>query len=153
MLITVMQFGGDVIWWRCDGEYAPVTFLVNCNDFFYCAADCEEVTEENLPIFKEIFEQCSAIDSADTRPITERHYASTYAPLLFTARIRKMFPMDYEYNRLSEELKILFYKAVKGEKLNEKTSVVHNFDFTPHFPGDSQPNSRSSWWNWWKQFR
>lgn len=35
----------DAIWWRTDGEYAPVTIFVNCSDLFWWAhADVEEVT-------------------------------------------------------------------------------------------------------------
>jgi|GEM_PF-2556044 len=34
----------DSIWWRTDDEYAPVTFMVNCNDLFYWAcSDCERL--------------------------------------------------------------------------------------------------------------
>ena len=38
------------VWWRCDGEYAPVTWFVNCNDLFYWgSADCEKFTAADLP--------------------------------------------------------------------------------------------------------
>ena len=41
----------EELWWRTDGEYAPVTFLVNCNDiFFWACSDCEEITRENVEI-------------------------------------------------------------------------------------------------------
>ena len=37
----------DAVWWRVDGSYAPVTFLVKCSDTFdWGCADCEPVNPE-----------------------------------------------------------------------------------------------------------
>ena len=99
----------DAVWWRCDGIYAPVTFLVNCNDFFYPAADCEEVTEENIPVLRQAFEDCAALDKANPTP---HEYAVFRAELLFVARVRGIRPRDDRYARLPATLKLLFDEAV-----------------------------------------
>jgi len=34
----------DELWWRTDGQYAPVTFFAMCSDFFdWATADCEPI--------------------------------------------------------------------------------------------------------------
>lgn len=68
----------DSVFWRCDGEYAPVTFMAICNDtFWWGTADCEKITEENIGVFEQSIE-----DSKD------------FAMELFVARVRKMRPMN-----------------------------------------------------------
>jgi hypothetical protein len=77
----------DAIWWRTGpiyggGEYArPATFLVNCNDFFYAAADAEEITPENVEELDKAFRDCKAAAGFE---------GLDYAPLLFCARVRRM---------------------------------------------------------------
>lgn len=83
----------DELWWRTDGEYAPITFFVNCSDMFYWAcAESEEVTPENVDLLVQSFGDCKA---------TDRH--SYYGGTLFAARSRKMRPQGYAYP-LSREL-------------------------------------------------
>lgn len=92
------------VWWRTDTEFAPITFMVNCNDFFYYAsADCEAVTEENLPVLEQAMKDCT-----DAKGNT-----SYEASLLFCARVRNMKPLrEYlaggshklEYSHLFENL-------------------------------------------------
>ena len=74
----------DELLWRCDGEYAPITFFINCNDMFYWGcADCETITKENLHIFKKAVED-----------LKECKGASKYdGPSLFCCRVRKMRPL------------------------------------------------------------
>lgn len=80
------------LWWRTDGEYAPVSFFVNCNDLFYLGtADAERITEDNI----EVFEQ--ACKDAEYEP-----------GLLFCCRVRKMRPQGAYYECLSEADKLLF---------------------------------------------
>jgi hypothetical protein len=77
--------GADSIWWRTDGEYAPVTFLVRCSDEFYWrTADCEALTPENVAAFEQAIVDCKVADSPG---------GEAYAPMLFCARVRKMRPM------------------------------------------------------------
>lgn len=84
--------------WRCDGEYAPITFFVNCNDLFYWAcADAEPITRENLPELRKAFADIYAIDRVLT----------AYAPSLFACRVRKMRPQPPAYPK-EERLKPLF---------------------------------------------
>lgn len=87
----------DMIWWRTDTEYAPVTFLVNCNDCFYWgSADAEEITSDNLAILEAAIADCKALSAA--------HYAGD----LFAARVRKMRPQGACYNHYPKELWPLF---------------------------------------------
>jgi hypothetical protein len=80
----------DMVWWRCDGTYAPITFLVHCSDLFWWAtADCEELTPDNFPILKQsiadVREACGILD------------CSEWGYLLFCARMRKMRPQQPAY--------------------------------------------------------
>ncbi len=53
----------DMLSWRCDGEYAPITFWIKCSDqFWWGTADAEDVTIERLPILKKAVEDCNEID-------------------------------------------------------------------------------------------
>jgi hypothetical protein len=83
----------DAVWWRCDGEYAPITFLVNCNDLFrWATADCEKLTSENLPILKQSI--------ADVYEASHDEYGDAeweWGYLLFCARIRKLRPQQPAY--------------------------------------------------------
>lgn len=79
--------GCDDVWWRTDGEYAPVTFLVNCNDvFFWGCADAEHVTRENVDELERAYADCRA---ASGHP--------TYGAALFCARLRKERPQGAAY--------------------------------------------------------
>ena len=49
----------DSLWWRTDGEFAPVTFLVKCSDeFYYACADLERLTPENIEAALEASSPC-----------------------------------------------------------------------------------------------
>ena len=86
--------------WRCDGEYAPITFMVLCSDTFaYACADAETVTPENLGILEQAY-----IDAAAASP---RH-GPIYATILFVARVRKMKPMPAVLQHLEPALVALF---------------------------------------------
>lgn len=91
-LLRVMQIlakdeNYEDIWWRCDGEHAPITVLVNCNDLFYWAcADAEKLTEENL----DIFEKAHADDPKN-------------GSLLFCCRVREMRPQKPFYDYLDKD--------------------------------------------------
>lgn len=87
--------GADSIWWRTDGDYAPITFLVGCNDeFSYATADCEDLTPANV----EAFEQAIADTIAATQVgIWGARGCSVFAPMLFCARTRKMRPLPGAY--------------------------------------------------------
>lgn len=77
----------DDLWWRTDAEYAPVTFLVNCNDLFcWGSADAEEVTSENVSVFEQAV--------ADVRAVTGDE---AYACELFAARVRRERPQGAAY--------------------------------------------------------
>lgn len=77
----------DMLWWRTDGEYAPITFFVNCNDLFWWAtSDAEDVTPENVHLLEESIKDVEAIDDC-----------SSWATSLFCCRSRKMRPQGAAY--------------------------------------------------------
>lgn len=100
----------ESVWWRTDEGYAPVTFIVNCNDFFSPSADAELITPENLPEFRKAFEDCAAVDAANPG---KSEFCVTRAELLFVARVRKAFPWRRKYDKLPETMKPLFDAVVQ----------------------------------------
>lgn len=81
----------DAVWWRTDREYAPVTFIVGCNDFFYWgSADGERLTADNVDVFEQAFSDCKALGHA------------CFGPLLFCARVRRMRPQGCCYPKERE---------------------------------------------------
>lgn len=87
------------LWWRTDGEYAPVTMIVNCNDlFFWACADAEAITPENIVEFEQAYE-----DAAKAYK-----HGECYAQLLFCCRVRKMRPQTPYYKHIPEQLHGLF---------------------------------------------
>ena len=78
----------ELLWWRTDGEYAPVTFFINCNDMFYWAtADCEKLTPKNIGELERAIADCRTVDDGHKGRV-----AIMSAPELFVARLRKMRP-------------------------------------------------------------
>lgn len=56
------EAGGD-LWWRVDGEYAPVTFFAICNDLFWWGtADLEAITPDNVGALERAMADCRSID-------------------------------------------------------------------------------------------
>lgn len=91
----------DSFWWRTDGEYAPVTIFVNCNDLFWWAtADSEQVTPDNLDVLEQAIKDCRAIDDCSSCGID-----------LFCCRLRKMRPQGACYKHIKKELWHLFDAA------------------------------------------
>lgn len=87
------------IWWRTDEEYAPVTFLLNCNDLFHWGcADCETLTPENLPRLRQALE-----DAKNACDLGEM-----WGDSLFVARERKMRPQTPVLKDVPKELLPLF---------------------------------------------
>ena len=82
------------VWWRVDGEYAPVTFIVNCNDlFFWACADAELITDENIAMFEQAYKDAS-----------EHECGECYAGLLFCCRERKMRPQGAYYESFPKSM-------------------------------------------------
>ena len=113
----------DSIGWRCDGEYAPITIWVNCNDTFaWGCADCEDLTIENLPAFEQAIKDCGAID-----PVC----GSLTGCDLFVARIRKQRPQGAAYPK-DKALWPLFDEC--GPEREVKLG-------NPYKPGDYHPET------------
>jgi hypothetical protein len=78
----------DDLWWRADGEYAPVTFFINCNDLFWWGTgDCERVTPENV----------GALEQAYADAAAAHRYGRSYGGNLFCCRVRGMRPQGCCY--------------------------------------------------------
>lgn len=89
VLKTVEFDNCDSIFWRTDGNFAPITFLAIVNDTFGTScADCEEITPENIGIFEQSFRDCRA--AAGTM-------GELWAPALFAARVRQRRPIRLAY--------------------------------------------------------
>jgi hypothetical protein len=85
----------DEVWWRTDGEYAPVTFLVNCNDLFYWGcADAEPVTKDNI----------DNLEGAYSDAVNASKDGEIYAHLLFCCRAREMRPQGAYYDHIPKEM-------------------------------------------------
>lgn len=79
----------DMLYWRTDGEYAPITFYIITNDLMYWGcADAEAVNAETLPILKQAISDCKAID-----PVL----GAIEGCNLFACRVRKMRPQGAAY--------------------------------------------------------
>lgn len=91
--IDVEELHG-LIWWRTDGEYAPITFWTNSNDLLaWGCADGEEINEETLPLLKQAVEDCKAID-----PVC----GAITGCELFACRMNKMRPQGAAYPKERE---------------------------------------------------
>lgn len=78
----------DSLTWNTHGQYAPVTFFINCSDtFYYASADAEEVTIANIHVLEQSVNDC----------VKHSIYAGFYAPMLFCARVRNMRPIRRMY--------------------------------------------------------
>lgn len=131
-LLTVLSLTADIsytdIWWRTDGNYAPVSIFINCNNVFdQGLGDCECITPENIHILEE--------SARDIRAITQ--CGDEYIPMLFCARVRRMRPRDEAYPE-NEALWPL---------LNACGPYVLYPDQIPAEPPPPCPNkSKLNWW-------
>jgi hypothetical protein len=89
VLDTVAKFEQHYdLYWRTDGEFAPIQFFVNCNDtFWWASADSEQVTPENIGDLERAYADAKAA----------AHCGECYGSMLFCARIRKMRPQGAAY--------------------------------------------------------
>ena len=92
--------GCDELWWRTDGEYAPITLLVNCNDLFaWACADCVRLTPDNVEVLEKA--------AADIRAVSkDGNYRE--AGILFCCRFRGYRPQRPYYKGIDKELWPLF---------------------------------------------
>ena len=90
----------DWLWWRCDGNYAPVTFFINCNDLFWWGtADCEPFTVADIPDMDKAIADVKAAGGLE----------GFYGPELWVCRKRGMRPQTPAYpKREDEHLRPLF---------------------------------------------
>jgi hypothetical protein len=87
------------VWWRTDGEYAPITFLVNCNDLFaWACADCVQLVPGNIDSLERAYKDVHEVDML----------GEAWGALLFCCRERKMRPQKPYYKHIPENLWFLF---------------------------------------------
>lgn len=91
----------DMLWWRTDSEYAPITFFVNCSDTFtWATADLEKIKPDDLPVLTQAAADIFALD-----PEGYQKYGY-WVPTLYCARKRSLRPMPKM--EIPKELKPLF---------------------------------------------
>lgn len=80
---------GD-LYWRTDGEYAPVTFWILVNSAFsWATADTEQIMPEDMGALRQA--------AADVRAVMGREWYAPDALLLWAARKRGMRPQPPAY--------------------------------------------------------
>lgn len=122
----------EQICWRVDGEFAPATFFVNCNDFFGPGSDGEEITPENVGMLREAIGDIREVQGFPRgelpRDVVMDFYkefdkwyeAGRLGALLFCARVRGRRPWERKIERLSAPVKALFdaCEPAKAEATN-----------------------------------
>lgn len=90
------------LFWRTDGEYAPVSFFAVVNDVFvWASADVEPVTPDNIADLERAIDDAKAADP----------WSDINGVELFAARARKMRPQGASYSYYSPALWPLFDAA------------------------------------------
>lgn len=133
--VDMLNDYGDMsesIIWRTDGEYAPVTFFVLCNDLFYWAtADLEQITPENVDALEQAIldvrrafgvENLSRKDDSTVPDYWVRfekwYSAGSRGALLFCARMRKMRPQKPWFDRCAPDELVPLFEACGPERLD-----------------------------------
>ncbi len=81
----------EMLMWRVDGKYAPITFLVSCSDFFWWGtADCEIVTPDEIEALEQAF---ADVKAASTNTQLDAYWGA----VLYVARKRRMRPQGAAY--------------------------------------------------------
>jgi len=84
----------EELWWRTDGEFAPVRFFVTCNDLFWWGTgDAEDITPENVAALEQAVADCRA---------AHPNGRGSRGPELFCARIRGERPQGAAYPKEKE---------------------------------------------------
>ncbi len=95
-------FGGpdpQLLFWRTDDKFAPITFMVNCSDLFIWACDdVIDITSENIDSLEATIKEVELIDE----DIVDQ------APLLWCCRQRGNQPQKPYYKHLNKSLHDLF---------------------------------------------
>lgn len=87
----------DMLFWRVDGEYAPVTFFAQANDvFWWGTADVEKIEPGDLPLLEQVV--------ADLAGIGHQEYLAE----LYAAGKRRMRPQGAYYRNLPPAVSSLF---------------------------------------------
>lgn len=130
-----LLFGAEqVLFWRTDGQYAPITFFITCNDLFYWGgSDAEKITKENFPEIRRAIEDVRFALGFPKNPsrkeegdiylknkIEEFWDAELLGALLFCARARKMRPQKPYYKNLPVKIHHLFDECGPNRTGHEK---------------------------------
>ncbi len=105
-VLRLFEDSNQLIFWRTDEDFSPITFWVNCNDIFYWgASDAEEITPENISLL----EQC-CIECGDGFAVE--------ASILFCAKMRNMRPQNDIYNHFDKKFWPLFNACGLKREIN-----------------------------------
>lgn len=93
------------LFWSCTGEYAPITFFINCSDVFWWTTEgiTEEVNEDTLPLLKQSYKDGGGIYGGD----------------LYVARRRMLRPQRPYLDRIEDE-KIKAHFLAAGPEREEE---------------------------------
>lgn len=81
----------EMLMWRVDGKYAPLTFMVSCSDFFWWGtADCEVISPDEIEPLEQAFADVTA---ASTNGQMDAYWGS----VLYVARKRGLRPQGAAY--------------------------------------------------------
>jgi hypothetical protein len=95
-VLSLFEDEQESVMWRVQQD-GTVRFFATCSDVFHWGcADCEEITEANLPVLREAFE--------DLGPDGQEHLAGE----LFAARVRGMRPQGAMYKYIDGGVRHLF---------------------------------------------
>lgn len=89
----------DGLWWRTDGEYSPITLMVNCNDLFvWGCADLERLDYDGIDGLEQaIMDATKAGDGC-----------REYGHLLWVSRRRGLCPQEPYFKCFPQAMHALF---------------------------------------------
>lgn len=130
-VLNIFAFDGpDPLNWRTDGEYAPVSFFVQHNDFFvWASGDSTVLTPENIDVLEQAIKDVDAV-LKEAHPDRSYQYPLDYACKLFACRVNKMRPQGAYYTYIDKALWPLFNDAGPEREIGFGN---------PHAPGTYQP--------------
>lgn len=88
----------SALFWRVDGDYAPITFMLSCTEtFWWGVVDQESIALKDLPALRQAFEDAAKVKDGDI-----------WWTDLFCARLRGLRPQGLVYEDLSNDMADLF---------------------------------------------
>jgi len=103
-ILSAFEGQSGELFWRTSGEFAPVTFMVNCNDLFYWGcADAEPIVAADIPDL-----EAAKDDMRKVYREEKKTNMTVYGELLWCARKRRQRPQKAYYKYFPETSHALF---------------------------------------------